>query len=154
MSDSVTPWTAAPQASLSFTISQSLFKLMSIESVMPSNYLILCSPVLPLPSIFPSIRVLSLSQLFPSGGQSTRASALASVLPMNIQLNQFWELIFLTIRIGPLGCDYNCWSSLELSPPILEGEDQTKFTRVNPSSPGLSAQQFIFIIDNFQLVTW
>ena len=50
-------WTAAHQASLSFTIAQSLFKLMSIESVMPSNHLILCRPLLLLPSIFPSIRV-------------------------------------------------------------------------------------------------
>ena len=56
MSDSVTPQTAAHQASLSITNSQSLPKLMSIESVMPSNYLILCRPLL-LPSIFPSIRV-------------------------------------------------------------------------------------------------
>ena len=52
-----TPWTAARQASLSFTISQSLLKLMSIESVMPSDHLILCRPLLLLPSIFPSIRV-------------------------------------------------------------------------------------------------
>ena len=50
-----TPWTAAHQASLSFTISQSLFKLMSIESVMPSNHLILCHPILLLPSIFPTL---------------------------------------------------------------------------------------------------
>ena len=55
----VTPLTAAHQASLSFTISQSLLKLMSIESVMPSNHLILCRPLLFLPSIFPSIRVFS-----------------------------------------------------------------------------------------------
>ena len=55
----VTPWTAAHQASLSITNSQSLLKLMSIESVMPSNYLILCHPLLLLPSIFPSIRVFS-----------------------------------------------------------------------------------------------
>ena len=54
-----TPWTAARQASLSFTISQSLLKLMSIESVMPSNHLILYCPLLLLPSIFPSIRVFS-----------------------------------------------------------------------------------------------
>ena len=54
-----TPWTAARQASLSFSISQSLLKLMSIESVMPSNHLILCHPLLLPPSIFPSIRVLS-----------------------------------------------------------------------------------------------
>ena len=54
-----TPWTAACQASLSITNSWSLLKLMSIESVMPSNYLILCCPLLLLPSIFPSIRVFS-----------------------------------------------------------------------------------------------
>ena len=54
-----TPWTAARQASLSFTISWSLLKLMSIESVMPSNHLILCCPLLIPPSIFPSIRVFS-----------------------------------------------------------------------------------------------
>ena len=55
----VTPWTAALQASLSITNSQSLLKLMSIELLMPSNYLILCRPLLLLPSIFPSIRVFS-----------------------------------------------------------------------------------------------
>ena len=54
-----TPWTAACQASLSFTNSWSLLKLMSIELVMPSNHLILCCPLLLLPSIFPSIRVFS-----------------------------------------------------------------------------------------------
>ena len=55
----VTPWTAARQASLSFTISRSLLKLMSIESVMPSNRLILCLSFLLLPSTFPSVRVFS-----------------------------------------------------------------------------------------------
>ena len=54
-----TPWSAACQASLSFTISRSLLKLMSIESMMLSNYLILCCPLLLLPSILPSIRVFS-----------------------------------------------------------------------------------------------
>ena len=54
-----TPWTAAHQASLSFTISWGLLKLMSIESAMPSNHLILCRPLLLPPSIFPSIRVFS-----------------------------------------------------------------------------------------------
>ena len=82
----MTPWTAAHRVSLSFTISRSLVKLMSIESVMPSNHLILCHPLL-LPSIFPSIRVVSsesdVSNI--SGGQSIGASASASVLPMNIQ---------------------------------------------------------------------
>ena len=55
----VTPWTAARQASQSINNSQSLLKLMPIESVMPSNHLILCCPLLLLPSIFPSIRVFS-----------------------------------------------------------------------------------------------
>ena len=59
MSDSMIPWTAACQASLSFTISRSLLKVMSIELVVPSNHLILCCPFLLLPSIFPSIRVFS-----------------------------------------------------------------------------------------------
>ena len=55
----VTPWTAARQASLSITNSRSLLRLMSIKSVMPSNHLILCRPLLLLPSIFPSIRVFA-----------------------------------------------------------------------------------------------
>ena len=59
MSDSATPWAAAFQASLSITNSRSLLKLMSIESVMPSNHLMLCCPLILLPSIFPSIRVFS-----------------------------------------------------------------------------------------------
>ena len=59
MSDSAIPWTAAHQASLSFPLSQSLLKLMSIESVMLSNHLILCHSLLLLPSIFPCIRVFS-----------------------------------------------------------------------------------------------
>ena len=59
MSDSAVPWTAACQASLSFTISWSLLKLMSIDSVMSSNHLLLCHPLFLLPSVFPSIRVFS-----------------------------------------------------------------------------------------------
>ena len=78
-------WTAACQASLSITISLSLLKLMSIESVMPSKHLILCCPLLLLPSILPNIRVFPVSRLFTSGSQNTGASASASVLPMNIQ---------------------------------------------------------------------
>ena len=60
MSDSATPWTALRQASLSFTNSWSLLKLISIKLVMPSNHLILCRPLLLPPSIFPSIRVFSI----------------------------------------------------------------------------------------------
>ena len=63
----------------------SLLKLMSIESVIPSNHLILCRPLLLLSAIFPSIRVFSMSHFFTSGGQSIGASASTSVLPMNIQ---------------------------------------------------------------------
>ena len=81
----VTPWTAAHQASLSNTNSKSLLKLVSIESVMPSNHLILCHPLLLPPSIFPSIRSFSMSRFFASGCQSAGISASASVLPMNIQ---------------------------------------------------------------------
>ena len=80
----VTPWTAAPQATLSFII-WSWLKLKFIELVMPSNHFILCCPLLLLPSIFPSIRSFPMSWLFASGGQSIGVSALASVLPMNIQ---------------------------------------------------------------------
>ena len=83
----VTPWTAARQASLSITNSRSLPKPMSTESVMSSNHLILCFPLLLLPSIFSSIRVFSdvKSQLFASGGQSIGVSASTSVLAMNTQ---------------------------------------------------------------------
>ena len=80
-----TPWTAECQTSLSSTNSWSLLKLRSVESVMPSNHLILCRPLLLPPSIFPSIRVFSSEKLFASGGQRTGVSASASVLPMKIQ---------------------------------------------------------------------
>ena len=81
----VTLWTVACKASLSSTISWSLLKFMSIESVMLSNHLILCHPLFLLPSIFPSIRSFPMNRLFASGGQSIGASASASVLPMNTQ---------------------------------------------------------------------
>ena len=71
-----TPWTAAHQASLSFAISWSLLKLMCIESVMPSNHLIFCHPLLLVPSIFPSIRVFS------------------NELALGIQWPKYWNFIF------------------------------------------------------------
>ena len=80
-----TPWTAARQASLSVNNSQSLLKLVSITLVMPSNYLILCRPLLLPPLIFPSIRVFSNELVLCIIGQSVGVSASASVLPMNIQ---------------------------------------------------------------------
>ena len=98
----VTPWTAACQASLSIINSQTLLKLMYIKSVMPSNHLMLCHPLLLSPSIFPSIRnwdSFQMSQFFTSGGQSIEVSASASVLPMNIQ------------DLSPLG--WTGWISLQ-----------------------------------------
>ena len=81
----VTPWTATCQASLSFIISWSLLKLMSIELVMPSNHVILCCPFLSCPQSFPASESLLMSWLLASGGQGIGASVLASVLPNNIQ---------------------------------------------------------------------
>ena len=78
----VTPWTVACQASLSITNSRSSPKPMFIESMMPSNHLLLCHPLLLLPSIFPSIRVFSNESVLP-GGQSIGVSASTSVLPTN-----------------------------------------------------------------------
>ena len=83
----VTPWTAARQASLSITNSQSLLKFMSIESVIPSSHLILCHliPFISHLQSFPASGSFPMSQLFTSGGQSIGVSASTSVLPMNIQ---------------------------------------------------------------------
>ena len=81
----VNPWTAPRQASLSFTIFLSVLELMSIESVMTSNHLILCFSLLTLPSISPSIRVFSSESVLPIRWPNIGASASASVLPMNIQ---------------------------------------------------------------------
>ena len=79
----MTPWTAAHQASLSFTISWSLLKLMSIESVMPSNHLILCCPLLLLPSIFPGIRVFSNESALPIRYDGKYQSFSFSISPSN-----------------------------------------------------------------------
>ena len=80
---SATPRTAVCQAPLTFTISRNLLKLMSIELMIPSNHLILCHPLLLLPSIFPASGSFPMSWFFALGGQSIGASA--SVLPMSIQ---------------------------------------------------------------------
>ena len=81
----VTSWIAAHQASLSTTNSWSSLKLKSIELVMPSSHLILCRPLLLLPQSLPASESFPMSQLFSWGGQSTRVSAFASVLPKNTQ---------------------------------------------------------------------
>ena len=85
-----TPWTAACQASLSITNSRTLLKLMSIKSVMPSNHLTLCRPLLLLPSIFPGIRVFSNESVIwirwtKYWSFSFSPSASTEVLPINIQ---------------------------------------------------------------------
>ena len=80
-----TLWTAARQASLSVSNSRSLPKLMSIESAMPSNHLILCHPHLPQPSSFLASGSFQMSLFFTSGGQSIGTPASASVIPMNTQ---------------------------------------------------------------------
>ena len=92
-----TPWTAARQVSLSFIISQSLFKLMSVELVMPSNHLILCHPLL-LPSIFPSIRVFSrVSSLY----QVAKVLALHVYKPVCLGEG---TVIFLWLKRNSLSC--------------------------------------------------
>ena len=88
----MTPWTAAHQVSLSFTISWSLLKLMSVESMMPSNHLILCHPLLLLLSIFPSIRVFS------------------SELALHIRWPKYWGFRF---SISP-SSEYSGWISFRI----------------------------------------
>ena len=85
---------AAVQVSLSFTISQSLLKTMSIEMVMLYNHLILCHPLLFCLQSFPASGSFAMSQLFSSGGQSIEPSALAAGLPMNIQGGFLFGLTF------------------------------------------------------------
>ena len=80
-----TPWTTAHQVSLSITNSWSSPKPMAIKSVMPSNHLILCHPLLLLPPSPPASESFPMSQLFAWGGRSTGISASASVLPVNTQ---------------------------------------------------------------------
>ena len=81
----VTPWIAAHQAPLSFIISRSLLKFMSLELVMLSNHLVFCHPFSFCLQSFPTSGSFPVSQIFTSGGQSVGALASASVLPMNIQ---------------------------------------------------------------------
>ena len=84
-----TPWTTAHQASLSFTLSLSLLKLMSTESVMPSNHLILCCPLLLLPSIFPSIRVFSNKSGLQSRWPKYRSFSISPSNELNSELISF-----------------------------------------------------------------
>ena len=128
---SVTTWTAAHQAALSFIVSRSLLKLMSIESVMPSSHLILCRPLLLLPSIFPSIMVFSNKSalcVLAFSSQSTvqfkylfimfigRVWMLFPELPVHI----LWSFFFyIVIFISLLFCFNNCgntWNRIDIDP--------------------------------------
>ena len=121
----VTPWTAAHQASLSFTISLNLLRLMSTESVMPSNHLILCYPLLLLPSIFPRIRVFSNESLFASGGQSigTTGAGAGESHPSSMKPCKVF-------------CDQqNQFSQLHLSSSWTSYPDNTKCSQAHPFIP-------------------
>ena len=106
------PWTAAHQASLSITNSQSLLKLMSVELVMPSNHLVLCRPLLLLPSIFPGIRVFSNESVLCS-------HQVAEVLQLQLQ-HQSFQWIFRTDFLYDwlVGSPYSPRDSQESSPTL------------------------------------
>ena len=126
------PWTAAHQASLSFTISMSFLKLMSTELVMPSNYLIPCHPLLLLPSIFPSIRVFS------------------NELAIQIRWPKYWSLSF---SISPSSKYSGLWEKVKVFFPFLYKSSAAIFaikTHVHwGSSPSFCA---IFRVD--QVFHW
>ena len=124
VSDSATPWTAACQASLSITNSQSLLKLMSIESVMPSNHLILCHPLLLPPSIFPSIRVFSN----------------ASVL--HIRWSQYWSFSF---SISPSN-EYSGLSSFRINWLALLAVQGTRVLQHHSSKASILQCSDFFIV--------
>ena len=105
----VTPWTAARQASLSISNSQSLLKLMSLESVMPSNRLILCCPPLFLPSIFPSIRVFVFKK---------------QTLGFSQDLDPIFLTVFLTILQGSAGPPL-CGDNLPIQPILTSLSSKT-----------------------------
>ena len=122
-----TPWTAARQASLSFIISWSLLKLMSIESVMPPNHLLLCCLFSSCLQSFPASGSFPMNHLFASGGQSIGASSLASDLPVNIQ---DWSPLGLTVLIS--------LQSKGLSRVFSRSEEHTVWTPVTNSQTQLS----------------
>ena len=118
-----TPWTAPHQASLSFTFSWSLLKLMSIESVMPSNHLVLCCPLLLLPSIFPSIRVFS------------------NELALHIRWPEYWSFSF---SISPSN-DIQGWFPLGLTGLIsLQSRDPQESSPA-PQFKSISSSVFSFL---------
>ena len=133
MSDSATPWTIAHQASLSFTISQSLLKFMSVESVIPSNHLILCHPLLLLPLIFSSIRVFS------------NESAL------NIRWPVYWSFSF---SISPSN-EYSGLISFRIDWfDLLAVQGTLKSLLQHPSSKASISQCSTFFMVHSHICTW
>ena len=122
----VTPWTAACQASLSITNSRSLLKLMSIQSIMPSNPLILLSSCL---QSFPGSGSFPMSQFFTSGGLSIGFSASASVLPINkysglISFRMNWlDLLAVQGTLKSLLRRHSLKASFLYSPPLTSTHD-------------------------------
>ena len=130
------PMNSSTPASLPFTISQSLLKLTSIESVMPSKQLVLYCPLLLLPSIFPSIKVFSTESILPFRWPCTGASASASVLPMNSQdwfplgftglisfLSKGLSRVFSSTTVRKhqfFGAQHSLWSSSHICTWLLE----------------------------------
>ena len=136
------------QASLFLTVSQSLPKFMSIATVMPSSHLILWYPLLLLPSIFPSIRDLPVSQLFTSGDQNTSDSATASVFPMSIQ---GWLYLILTGLISSLSKGLSgVFPSMSLKASILW---QSAFFMVQLSQPYVTTEKTIALTIPFRLLS-
>ena len=128
----VTPWTAAHQASLSLTISQNLLKLMSIESVMPSNHLILCHPLL-LPSVSPSIRVFS------------KESAL------RIRWSKYWSFSFSVNSSN----EYSRLISfrMDLFDPLCSPRDSRE-SSLTPQFKSINSSGFSSLWSNFHIHTW
>ena len=135
MSSSETPWTAAHQASLSFTISRSLLKLKSTESMMPSNHLILCSPLLLLPSVFPNIRVFSTESALLCSGWPKYWSFSFSISPSNeyaalISFRIDWfdllvvqatlKSLLHSSKASILWCSISLWSNSHIYTGLLE----------------------------------
>ena len=131
VADSATPWTAACQVSLSFTMSRSLLKLMSTELVVPSNHLILCPPILFLPSVFPRIRV-----------SSTESS-------LHVRLLKYWSFSF-SFSISPSN-EYSGlifyrvgWFDLLAAQGTLKSSLAPQFENVNSSCSALFRVQLSY----------
>ena len=127
-----TPWSEACQASLSFTISQSLFKLMSLKLMRPSNHLVLCCPLLLPPSIFPQIRVFSNESVLRIRWPKYWSFSSASVLPMNIQ----------------------GWFPLELTGLIVQSTGFSRVFSTTPEFKSINSLVLSLLYDATHIHTW